>query len=66
VGRVDALRRVESPSAIGDWSYEAVDTKLARETKAGSIRQLCLYSDLLEGLQGLAPEHMHVVVPYAK
>lgn len=33
-GRI--LRRVETPSGIGCWSYEPVDTKLARETKAGS------------------------------
>src|SRR5215471_6706252 len=36
VGRADILRRVEVRSAIGDWSYEAIDTKLARETKAGA------------------------------
>ena len=34
-GRADILRRVEIPSALGDWSYEVIDTKLARETKAG-------------------------------
>src|SRR5689334_5728353 len=34
-GRADILRRVEVPSGFGDWSYEAIDTKLARETKAG-------------------------------
>ena len=33
-GRADILRRVELLSAFGDWSYEALDTKLARETKA--------------------------------
>ena len=29
------------PSALGAWSYEAQDTKLARETKGGTILQLC-------------------------
>jgi predicted RecB family nuclease len=57
-GRADILRRVEVPSAIGHWSYEALDTKLARETKAGAILQLCLYSDLLTQAQGIAPAHM--------
>ena len=33
-GRADILRRVEVPSALGDWSYESIDAKLARETKA--------------------------------
>src|SRR6185295_1967593 len=46
VGRADVLLRVERPSALGAWSYEALDAKLARETKAGAILQLCLYSDL--------------------
>ena len=46
-GRTDILRRVEVSSALGGWSYEPIDTKLARETKAGTILQLCLYADLL-------------------
>jgi uncharacterized protein len=65
VGRADVLRRVEVPSDLGDWSYEAIDTKLARETKAGTILQLCLYSELIKEVQGLAPEHMSVVVPWS-
>ena len=64
-GRPDILRRVETPSAFGAWSYEAMDTKLARETKAGTILQLCLYSDLLWEAQGLSPEYMDVVVPWS-
>src|SRR6516162_5220392 len=64
-GRADILRRVEIPSAIGEWSYEAIDTKLSRETKAGAVLQLCLYSDLLTQTQGAAPEHMHVVAPWS-
>lgn len=64
-GRADILRRVETPSALGAWSYEAIDTKLARETKAGTVLQLCLYSDLLHAVQGVAPEWMYVVVPWS-
>ena len=60
-GRADVLRRVERPSALGEWSYEAIDAKLARETKGGTILQLSLYSDLLAQAQGLVPEHMYVV-----
>ena len=62
-GRADVLRRVERKSALGDWAYEVVDTKLSRETKAGTILQLCLYSDLLTGIQCYLPERMHVVSP---
>ncbi len=64
-GRADVLRRVDTPSSLGAWSYEVVDTKLARETKAGSVLQLCVYSDLLGQAQGVAPEHMHIVAPWS-
>ena len=60
-GRSDVLRRVERPSKLGDWSYEVYDCKLARETKAATILQLSLYSELLESIQGLLPESMFVV-----
>src|SRR5262249_12110680 len=62
-GRPDVLGRVEVPSALGAWSYEVVDTKLAPETRAGTILQLALYSDLLKDAQGRLPERFHVVTP---
>ena len=65
-GRADVLIRVErleKPSRLGDWSYELVDCKLARETKAETILQLCLYSELVTELQGLEPELFHVIRP---
>ena len=64
-GRADILRRIEKPSDLGAWSYEIIDTKLARETKAGSVLQLCLYTDLLEKVQGIAPENVYVVAPWS-
>lgn len=64
-GRADVLRKVNLPSAFGPWSYEVIDTKLARETKAGAIIQLCLYSDLLTQMQSIAPEYMYVVAPWS-
>lgn len=63
-GRADFLRRVARPSSLGAWSYEAVDAKLATETRAGTILQLCVYSKLLERLQGARPESAHVVAPH--
>lgn len=63
-GRADILQRVDGHSKFGNWAYEAVDTKLARETKAGAILQLCVYSDLLAHAQGAAPEFMHIVAPW--
>ena len=62
-GRVDFLRRVDTPSDLGGWSYEVHETKLARETKAATILQLCVYCNLLGKLQGVQPEWMHVVTP---
>jgi predicted RecB family nuclease len=61
-GRADFLRRVETPSKLGPWSYEVVETKLAKSTKARAIIQLCFYSDLVARIQGLEPERMHVVL----
>ena len=63
IGRADILRRIATPSQLGPWSYEIIDTKLARETKGGTVLQLCLYSDLLSSFQGLLPEFSYVVVP---
>ena len=40
-----------------------IDTKLARDTRAGTILQLGLYSAMLAEIQGLTPEQFHVVVP---
>jgi predicted RecB family nuclease len=48
------LRRVERPSAFGTWSYEVIDTKLARETKGNTVLQISLYSDLLAELNTVA------------
>jgi uncharacterized protein len=61
-GRADFLRRVDEPSALGAWRYEAVDTKLARTPKAKFLLQLCFYSDLLNQLQGAEPRLMHLVL----
>ena len=62
-GRADVLLRVDAPSNLGNWSYEVVDTKLARETRAGTILQLSLYTDIVGELQGKLPQQMHVVAP---
>ena len=61
-GRADFLVRVNTSSALGPWSYEVVETKLARSTKATALVQLCFYSDLLTRIQGVEPQWMHVVL----
>jgi len=62
MGYVDFLRRVERPSRLGAYSYEVVDTKLARSPKSQFIIQLACYSDLLSLVQGVPPLRMHVVL----
>lgn len=59
-GYSDFLERVERPSSLGGWSYEVVDTKLKRKPDPKHVLQLCLYSDLLAEVQGVAPEAAHL------
>ena len=65
LGYPDIMRRVEASSSLGSWSYEIADTKLARETRAGTVLQLCLYSEMLAVAQGSSPENFYVVTPEA-
>jgi len=61
-GYADFLERTPKPSpAFGAYSYEVVDTKLARTARPRFLMQLCLYSELLAHVQGRQPEWMHVV-----
>lgn len=62
IGYPDFLRRVERPSGFGTHSYEVVDTKLARSSKAKFIVQLAFYSQCLAEAQGVAPAMMHLVL----
>jgi predicted RecB family nuclease len=61
-GVADFLLRVDAPSRLGAFSYEALDTKLARHAKPAYILQLCFYSDQIAAIQGLAPAHIHVLL----
>jgi predicted RecB family nuclease len=64
-GYADILRKVPIKSDLGDWSYEAHDTKLTRETKGGTILQLSAYSHMLAEMQGRMPDAFYVVTPIA-
>ncbi|MDR7505953.1 MAG: TM0106 family RecB-like putative nuclease [Armatimonadota bacterium] len=57
--------RVESPhrpSRFGPYHYDVVDTKLARQVKAGAVLQLCSYVEQLTAVQGVQPEFMSIVL----
>ncbi len=65
LGYADFLLRVDGPGAgsvLGDYHYEVADTKLARQVKGGALLQMCVYSDLVAGVQGRMPEQMHVAL----
>lgn len=59
-GDADFLIKVNTPSNLGDFSYEVLDTKLARRAEAKHVIQLCVYNDLLAHLQGVRPKLMYL------
>ena len=60
-GVADFLERIDEPSDLGDYSYEAVDTKLARtEMLPHHALQLCFYAAGIAQVQGRRPLRIHV------
>ena len=59
-GWSDFLKRVETRSDLGAFSYEVTDAKLRRRPHPKHLLQLALYSDMLEEVQGTAPERAHL------
>jgi len=61
-GIADFLERIDRPSALGAWSYQVLDTKLARHPRPEHALQLSFYSQALEQTQRLAPDLAYVVL----
>ncbi len=61
-GIADFLERVERPSVLGAWSYQVLDTKLARHPRPEHALQLSFYSQAVEQIQQLAPDLAYVVL----
>jgi uncharacterized protein len=61
-GRADFLIKVDTPSALGGWSYEVWDTKLARHARPSHVLQLAYYTERVAAIQQSQPEWMHVVL----
>jgi uncharacterized protein len=61
-GYSDFLIKRPGKSALGDYYYEAWDTKLSKTTRPYFIVQLCCYSWMLESIQGRLPEEVVVVL----
>lgn len=62
LGHSDFLRKTTTPSALGAYSYEVIDTKLSTKAQGKFIIQLMFYSKLLAKIQGLMPTKMYVVL----
>ena len=63
MGYADLLCKVNTPSALGNWSYEVRDTKLSRNTRAATLLQLSLYTEMVNMIQKHEPVYMYVVKP---
>ena len=61
-GRADFLERIEQPTALGGWGYEALDAKLARAEKPTYVLQLCFYTEAIATIQQVTPGAMHVLL----
>jgi predicted RecB family nuclease len=62
VGYPDFLIRVETPSDIGEFSYEIHDAKVARHARPSHVFQLLFYDEQLQHLQGRAAERVHLIL----
>lgn len=52
---------VRTPTEGGDYVYEPLDAKLARQSaKPAHVLQLCFYADALQALTGKAPEKLYI------
>src|SRR5437016_12056238 len=61
-GRADFLERVDQPTTLGTWGYEALDAKLARAEKPTYVLQLCFYTEAIASIQQTTPTAMHVLL----
>jgi len=61
-GIADFLERTDRPSALGPWSYQVLDTKLARHPRPEHALQLCFYSYALGRIQKAEPDVAYVIL----
>lgn len=62
VGRPDLLRRIEEPSSLGPWRYEAGDVKSSATPHSEQVLQVAFYADLLQTVQGVIPDSGYLVL----
>jgi len=62
-GELDFLEiNQKTKSNLGDWSYEIIDAKNSSNVKGDHIYQVCLYSFLLQDIQGVLPENFYILL----
>ena len=61
-GVADFLVKIDTPSALGAWSYEPVDTKLAANVAPRHVIRLTVNGALLAAEQGVPPHRLGVVL----
>ena len=60
MGIADFLVKTDTPSDLGNYSYEVLDTKTSRRPHPEQVLQITAYSDLLSYAQGLEPASMYI------
>ena len=61
LGHADFLRKVDKPSALGNHSYEVIDTKLGRHAKASYVLQLAFERAEPRERQRIDGDSLHLV-----
>ena len=60
-GEADFLIKCDTPSELGDYSYEVYDTKITRNLRPRHVTQITAYSDMLGKIQKLLPRKMYLI-----
>ena len=60
-GEADFLIKCDTPSDLGDYSYEVYDTKITRNLRPRHVTQITAYSDMLAKIQKVLPQKMYLI-----
>ena len=60
-GEADFLIKCDTPSELGNYSYEVYDTKITRNLRPRHVTQITAYSDMLGKIQKLLPKKMYII-----
>jgi predicted RecB family nuclease len=60
-GEADFLIKCDTPSELGDYSYEVYDTKITRHLRPRHVTQIAAYSHMLSKIQKVIPKKMFLI-----